>query len=264
MEVYLTQSSEFALEMELPGVSDCYCIAPSFRADKSHTRRHLTEFTHAEVEWGGITSFQDHLDKIQAMLTGILTHFAAISHDTLQTLGVYDNVVKFVEMSKDIVILQHCDAIKKLAEFGIYRDPDTKTHFDSRDDIPEAQERELIDKIGKIVFLVKFPKEFKSFYMALDADDPSYVLGCDVEVPGVGEIIGSGVREGDVDRLRQRMLDAKLDPDDYREYLDLRKFGFAQTSGMGLGVGRMLTWLLGAHTIRDVVVFPRFPGYARP
>jgi asparaginyl-tRNA synthetase len=119
----------------------------------------------------------------------------------------------------------------------IYKDPATKTHFSSRDDIPEAQERELIDRIGKIVFLVKFPKEFKSFYMGLDPEDPSYVLGCDVEVPGVGEIIGSGVRESSAERLTERLLEAKLQPADYEEYIALRKCGFCMTSGMGLGLG---------------------------
>lgn len=75
MTAFLTQSSQFALEMILPGVGDCYCIAPSFRAENSHTRRHLTEFTHAEAEWGGILTFEDHLKKLQNLLSGILDHF---------------------------------------------------------------------------------------------------------------------------------------------------------------------------------------------
>jgi asparaginyl-tRNA synthetase len=100
--------------------------------------------------------------------------------------------------------------------------------------------------------------------MGLDPEDDSRVLGCDVEVPGVGEIIGSGVREGDHQRLKDRLLEAGLKPDDYSEYIDLRKYGFCKTSGMGLGVGRLLTWLLGAYSIRDVTAFPRFPGYLRP
>ena len=119
-------------------------------------------------------------------------------------------------------------------------------------------------QLDRIVFLVKFPVEFKSFYMALDPADPSRVLGCDVEVPGVGEIIGSGVREFDYARLNARMLEAKLNPADYTEYLDLRKYGAGITSGMGLGVDRMLTWLLNLNSIREVVTFPRFPASIRP
>ena len=264
MTAYLTQSSQFALEMALPGVGDCYCIAPSFRAEHSHTRRHLTEFLHAEAEWGGILTFDDHIKKLRDLLQGIVTFFLKIAKDTLKELEVYDRVVGLLELTKDIMILTHKDAIVQLKEHEIYKDEETKTLFDERDDIPEAQERELIDKIGKIVFLVKFPEEFKSFYMALDPDDPTRVLGCDVEVPGVGEIIGSGVREGHYERLHARLLKSGLKPDDYKEYLDLRKFGFGFTSGMGLGVDRMLTWLLGVHSIREVVTFPRFPGYLRP
>lgn len=264
MTAYLTQSSQFYLEMALPGVGDCYCIAPSFRAEKSHTRRHLTEFLHAEAEWGGILNFNQHLDKLCELVQGILKHFLEIASGTLQKLDKYEHVRKLYEQSQDIIVLEHKDAIVECTKRGIFKDPDTRTLFDERDDIPEAQERTLIDAIGKIVLLVKFPKEFKSFYMALDPEDESRVLACDVEVPGVGEIIGSGVRESDFERLYQRLLDSGLKPEDYSEYLDLRKYGFGFTSGMGLGIDRMLVWLLGLSSIREVVTFPRFPGFLRP
>jgi asparaginyl-tRNA synthetase len=100
--------------------------------------------------------------------------------------------------------------------------------------------------------------------MALDPEDQSYVQGCDVEVPGVGEIIGSGVREANYDRLLARLHEFGLDPKDYESYLDLRQYGYCMTSGFGLGFGRMLSWLLDRPSIRDVVAFPRFPGYLAP
>jgi asparaginyl-tRNA synthetase len=266
MTAYLTQSSQFALEMLLPSIGDCYCISPSFRAEHSHTRRHLTEFLHFEAEFAGIMKFDDHLDKLKDLLKGIISHFLLIGERSLKELKKYDRVQELLKMTDDILILEHKDAIKECHQRGIYKSEDDgiKIPFDERDDIPEAQERKLIDDIGKIVFLVKFPKEFKSFYMGLDPEDESRVLGCDVEVPGVGEIIGSGVREGDYDRLYQRLKDHGLKPEDYSEYLDLRSYGFCQTSGMGLGVDRMLVWLLGMYSIRDVVTFPRFPGNLRP
>ncbi len=264
MTAYLTQSSQFALEMAVPGIGDCYCVAPSFRAEHSHTRRHLTEFLHAESEWGGILKFEDHLDKLRQLLRGTLSHFLRIAKESLTKLGCFDRVSALHAMTDDIMVLEHKQAIVECTKRGIFKDEETKTPFDERDDIPEAQERALIDSIGKIVFLVKFPKEFKSFYMGLDPEDQTRVLGCDVEVPGVGEIIGSGVREYDFERLHQRLLEAGLKPEDYSEYLDLRKYGFSMTSGMGLGVDRMLTWLLKKDSIRDVVTFPRFPGYLRP
>ena len=264
MEAFLTQSSQFALEYMLPGVGDCYCIAPSFRAEHSHTRRHLTEFTHVECEWESVLTMEQHLDKLSHMLKGIVDNFLRKAKVLLAEHGTLERVEKLRKDLDDILVMDHATAIAKCREYEIYKVADLKLHFSERDDIPEAQERELIDRIGKVVFLVKFPSEFKSFYMALDPEDPTRVLGCDVEVPGVGEIVGSGVREADHDRLYQRLVDAGLKPDDYREYLDLRKSGFRFTSGMGLGAGRMLCWLLGLSSIREITAFPRFPGYLRP
>ncbi|AYV76738.1 MAG: hypothetical protein Terrestrivirus13_4 [Terrestrivirus sp.] len=276
----LTQSSQFALEYVLPGLGDAYCIAPSFRAEKSHTRRHFTEFLHAESEYGGIMTFEDHLQKLRELMQGILKHFLIFAEAILKEMGpeVYDRVVKLEQMTHKIVILEHKDAIKMCHELGIQKTETIEVEevvdgvptivtkhievpFEERDDIPEAQERKLIDTIGEIVFLTKFPKEFKSFYMGLDPEDPSRVLGCDIEVPGVGEVVGSGVREYDYQRLYDRMVEQGLKPEEYKAYLDLRKYGHCRTSGMGLGVGRLLTWLLGAYSIRDVTAFPCFPGY---
>ncbi len=277
MTAFLTQSSQFALEMMLPGVGDCYCIAPSFRAEHSHTRRHLTEFTHVECEWGGILKFDYHLDKLRYLMQSVVSKFLVLAEKELKECGKFERVSQLYEMTKDILVLEHKDAIVELQRLGITRDDGTP--FEERDDIPEKQERELIDKIGKIVFLTKFPREFKSFYMALDPEDPTRVLGCDVEVPGVGEIIGSGVRESDVKMLEERLITELVPKDltpeqfeiakkrvleDYSEYLDLRTSGFAMTSGMGLGLGRMLCWLLDEYSIRAVTAFPRFPGYLRP
>jgi asparaginyl-tRNA synthetase len=261
-DAFLTQSSQFALELALPGIGDCYCIAKSFRAERSHTRRHLTEFTHVETEWGCILDFQDHVDKLQQMLVGVISEFLVIAKKELVKIYKYERVQSLLRMCEDVLILTHREAIEKCRELGIKKDDGSD--FGDRDDIPESQERKLIDTIGRIVFLTKFPQEFKSFYMALDKEDPSYVLGCDVEVPGVGEIIGSGVRESDYGRLLDRLVSQGLEPDDYREYLDLRKSGFCMTSGMGLGLGRMLCWFLEEDSIRSVVPFPRYPGYLRP
>jgi asparaginyl-tRNA synthetase len=262
MPAYLTQSSQFALEYLVPGLGDCYCIAPSYRAENSHTRRHLTEFTHVEAEWGGIRKFEDHIAKLKTMLTRVLEIFLELGRKSLETLGKYDRVKELLIKVENAIVLTHYEAIKKCRELGI--DGPDGAPFGDRDDIPEMQERKLIDTLDKVVFLVKFPKEFKSFYMGLDPVDDSYVLGCDVEVPGVGEIIGSGVREADYERLIERLTECKLKSTDYLDYLELRKSGYCQTSGMGLGLGRMLCWLLDKQSIRDVVAFPRFPGYLMP
>ena len=262
MDAYLTQSSQFYLEMAVPAVGDCHCIYPSFRAERSHTRRHLTEFLHAECEWKDVLVFETHLEKLRWLVTSILTDFLQTAEIPLKQLGVYDHVVSLTQM--EIVIMTHAEAIRECRTRGIYKCTETKTHFDPRDDIPEMQERALIDQIGKIVLLTKFPAEFKSFYMARDPEDTSLSLGCDVEVPGVGEVIGSGVRVFDETELRQRLEESGLKEEEYREYIDLRKYGNARTSGMGLGVDRFLTWVLGKESIRDIVTFPRYPGRLTP
>ena len=263
-EAYLTESSQFQLEYAVPSFGSCYCIAPSYRAEKSHTRRHLTEFLHAEAEWSGILTFHDHLEKLTELVRHTLSRFIIICDKEmiLQQLGKRERVLELIKM--EIIELSHKDAIAYCRTHEIYKHEPTKTHFGPRDDIPEAQERQMIDRIGKIVLLTKFPRETKSFYMASDPDDESYALGCDVEVPGVGEIIGSGVRVSKYDELLTRLTDSKMKIDDYKEYLDLRKYGHGKTSGMGLGVDRMLTWILGMHSIREVVTYPRYPGHLRP
>lgn len=258
MTVYLPQSSQFPLEIALRSIGDCYCIEQSFRAEKSHTRRHLTEFRHVEAEWGFVLTMKDHIAKLKSMLEGVLALFIDDGKEELLKLEQHAHVSEQLQKVREAIVMTHREAIEKCRELGIMG-PDGRP-FGDRDDIPEAQERALIDKLDRVVFLIKFPAEFKSFYMALDSEDPSYVLGCDVEVPGVGEIIGSGIREADYDRLLKRIADAKLDPEDYRDYIDLRKSGYHQTSGMGLGLGRMLCWLLRVPSIRDVVAFPSFPG----
>lgn len=276
-KVYLSQSSQFYLEYALPGIGDVYCIAPSFRAEKSQTRRHLTEFTHAEAEWSGILTLDDHQAKLKTMLQLIVHYFRQYSYQTLidycivtkdelaeKRIDLVERLNRIEDMTFDIVHLKHQEAIKLLREYEIYKDSESKVHFDERDDIPEAQERQLIDRIGKIVFLSHFPIETKSFYMKPDPSDPSRAWGIDVEVPGVGEIIGSGVRESDYQALLKALHTAKLRPEDYREYLELRQYGFGKTSGMGLGVDRMLVWLLDLFSIRQAVTFPRYPGCVRP
>jgi asparaginyl-tRNA synthetase len=262
MNAYLTQSSQFALEMALPGVGDCYCIAPSFRAENSHTRRHLTEFLHAEAEWENITTIEQHVEKLKDMVICILDRLYTKHIHLLERYGVDERVKDLRIKCADGITMTHREAIEECRRLGINKDDGSP--FGDRDDIPEAQERQLIDTLDKIVFLTRFPEEFKSFYMLQDPENPSLVLGCDVEVPGVGEIIGSGIREYNHDRLLSRMLKQGLVAEDYREYLDLRTYGHSKTSGMGLGVDRMLTWILDANSIRDVVTFPRFPGYLRP
>ena len=268
MDAFLTQSSQFYLEYCVPAVGDCYCIGPSFRAERSHTRRHATEYIHAETEWKGVYTLEQHLDKLRIMMQSILEYFLKYTrayleqYDSVASTKLLQRVEMLKEMTKDILVLTHREAIDYCNKHGILKDD--KEAFTYHDDIPESSERKMIDKIGKIVFLCKFPLAHKSFYMAADPKEPHLSWGCDVEVPGVGEVVGSGVRVADYEELRLRLKDEGLKESDYKDYLDLRKYGPGQTSGMGLGVDRLLTWLLDQYTIRDVITFPRYPGRVSP
>ena len=269
-DVFLTQSSQFYLEYTVPALGDTYCIAQSFRAERSHTRRHLTEFTHAETEWKDIFTLEDHIQKLKTMMTLILEHFKVLSEKALSDYSkirktdLVDRLDKLLKMSKDILILRHSEAIKLCREYQIYKDEDSKTHFDDSDDIPEAAERKLIDRLDKIIFLTHFPMATKSFYMKADPLDPSLAWGIDIEVPGVGEVVGSAIRESDIETLKRQLKHHNLKEEDYREYIDLRKYGFSHTSGMGLGVDRFLCWILDLFSIRQSVTFPRYPGCTKP
>lgn len=264
IDAYLIESAQFHLEYALPGIGSCWCLAKSFRKEKSHTRRHFTEYDHLECEWEDIYTLEEHMKCLEHMLVGIFTilKYDLDARRYLEDLGLGDRIGEILEQLKDIKIMTHKEAIEYLWAHDIRREDGEK--FDLMDDIPEAQERKMIDDIGKIVFLCKFPAHFKSFYMKPCPDDPAYVMGCDVEVPGVGEIIGSGVRAADVETLLKGLKTQGLRPEDYAALIDLRRYGFAQTSGMGLGVDRMLTWILKRQSIREVATYPRYPGHLLP
>lgn len=262
MPAYLTQSSQFYLEFTLPALGDVFCIAPSFRAERSQTRRHVTEFLHVECEWGSVMTMDEHVAKLKHMMKSIVDGFLLRARSLLMEMDLLERVERLRDMCDDAITMTHREAIEYCRAHEIYKDEETKEHFGDRDDIPEAAERKMIDRIGKIVYLTHFPKEFKSFYFRRGPDDT--VLGCDVCVPGVGEIVGSGVRLSDYEELHAALLEAGLKPEEYREYLDLRKYGSGCTSGMGLGLDRMLTWLLDRFSIREVITFPRYPGQLFP
>lgn len=261
---YLSQSGQLYLETAIPVVGDNYCIANSFRAERSHGPRHLTEFLHAECEWKDVHTLDEHLAKLHLLFECLFKNFLALD-DKSGLLTALDKRSRVEQLSKmKIIEMTHKEAIGFCRANEIYADDESKREFNDGEDITEAPERKMIDKIGQIVLLTKFAKAFKSFYMGSDPDDPTCVSGCDVEVPGVGEIVGSGLRVSDEVELCDRIREQGLKQKDYEEYIDLRRYGPAKTSGMGLGVDRVLCWFLDVKNIREVVTWPRSPGLTGP
>lgn len=220
--VYFSQSAQMYLEMITSSIKQpTWCLTKSYRAEKSRTKRHLTEYSHFEVEVPGFYDPQTCFDEFTTFLQEFVVKFldillqkdSEVTYESkktlLESLDVSSKTTsrrEFVEYyrQKPIVILSHDQAIQKLEELGIGK-PDGSGFYQSHDDIPEAAERKLIDTIDSIVFLTKFPIMTKAFYTKTDPTDPTRGLAVDVEFPCVGEIIGSSLRESSYDELRRKL-----------------------------------------------------------
>ena len=279
------------LETCLPALGDVFCIQESFRAENSHTRRHLAEFTHLEAELSFIT-FRDLMDHIEAVICETVDALLAdpVASSLIRTLNP-----SFVAPTRPFTRLSYVEAIQWLNEHGIKRPEEDASgnvikgedgesimaEHKVGDDIAEAAERQMTDIIGKPVFLYAFPKQLKPFYMKslprgkfsladgpvngdADRDEMIYTESCDLLMPNVGEIVGGGMRISDINELLDGYKREGIDPTPYYWFTDLRKYGTCEHGGYGLGVERLLAWLGNRYTIRDCSLYPRWPGRATP
>jgi asparaginyl-tRNA synthetase len=232
---------------------------PSYRAEESHTRRHLAEYTHIEGEMPFI-KFEDLLDFVEDMVVDVSKRVQAQHGDLL---GFLNPDFKLPE--KPFVRMTHADAIRYCNEHQIYKDEEKKLTFQEGEDISEAPERAMTDRIGRPILLTKFPAAIKAFYMARDKERQDWTESVDLLMPSVGEIVGGSMREWQYDRLIQGFKKHginNLDP--YYWYTDLRKYGTCPHGGFGLGLERFLCWMLSIDHIRDVCLYPRMHGRCRP
>lgn len=245
-KAYLTQSSQLYLEAAIFSLRDVFCILPSFRAEKSKTRRHLTEYRHVEAE-SAFMDFEELMTFLEDMISYVVEK--VIEND--------QNILKLWErelnpITKPFKRITYDDAIKLLKdEYDIV--------IPHGEDISDAPERQLIDHFGTPVILYHFPVKMKPFYHKINPDNPKLTKSADFLFPKCGELIGSGERETDIGSMLERManMDPPVDPDEYYWYMDLRKYGSVPHSGFGLGLERLIIWLLGVEHIRDITLFPR-------
>ncbi|KAI9702609.1 MAG: hypothetical protein M1836_001089 [Candelina mexicana] len=221
-KAYLTQSSQLYLETATPSLGDVYCISPSFRAEKSLTRRHLSEYTHVEAELDFIT-FEDLLDHLELFICRVIE--LAMQAPKIAAV-VEDLNPGFKPPERPFKRMRYGEAIQWLKENDV-RDHEGKLH-EFGVDIEEAAERKMTDDIGRPIFLTHFPVEVKAFYMQKDGSDPRKgglqgTESVDCLMPGVGEIVGGSMRMMDYTELMDAYKHAGLDPAPYYWYTDQRR-----------------------------------------
>lgn len=257
-KAYLTQSSQLYLETVLPALGDCFCVQESFRAEKSHTRRHLSEYTHLEAELAFL-NFDEFLEHLEETICSTIEKVMA---DPKVGALIKQLNPKFQMPSRPFMRMDYKDAIKWLADHKVEKPEGGPYEFG--DDIPEAPERQMTDAINRPIFLIRFPAEIKSFYMKRCSDDRRVTESVDVLMPTVGEIVGGSMRISDLEELMEGYKREGIDPTPYYWFTDQRKYGTSEHGGYGLGVERFLAWLTGRYTVRECSLYPRFTGRCRP
>jgi asparaginyl-tRNA synthetase len=244
--MYLTQSAQLYLEILIYSLEKVYCVAPSFRAEKSRTIRHLTEYWHIEAE----QAFADMADLMrleEELLAYICRRITEECKSELAELGA--DISKLALVKTPFPKITYTEGIEKLKTKGF--------KIKWGEDLGYEEEKALADEFGKPFFVYDYPKEIKAFYCKIRSDDPKLALSTDVLVPRIGEISTGGVREDNKEKLIERIKEQGLKEEDYDWYLDLRKYGTVPHVGFGMGLERLITWLLDLENIIDAIPFPR-------
>jgi len=238
-----------------------YTFGPTFRAENSHTARHIAEFWMIEPEIA-FFDLNDNMDLAEAYLKYVVQF--VLTHNMEDMLFFDKNVENgLIDRLKNVLAtpfkrLTYTEAVDILLKCG--KTFEVKVEWGI--DLQSEHERYITEEVfQQPVILTNYPKEIKAFYMRLNEDGKT-VRAMDVLVPKIGEIIGGSQREERLEHLERRINELKLDKEAYRYYLDLRRFGSVVHSGFGLGFERLVMFITGLENIRDTIPFPRWPGHA--
>lgn len=246
-QVYLTQSGQLYNEALCAAVRKTYSFGPTFRAEKSKTRRHLTEFWMLEPEIAFL-DLDGTMDLMEDMICYLVNRILEKRKPELATLE--RDITKLEAIKKPFPRITYRETIEILKE--------AKMPIEFGDDLGGDEETVISQKFSSPVMIHRFPAKIKAFYMKRAPEDPELVLGVDMIAPeGYGEIIGGGQREEDLSTLERQIDEFQLPHAPYSWYLDLRRYGSFPHSGFGLGLERTVAWICGLRHVRETIPFPR-------
>ncbi|UJG43774.1 MAG: asparagine--tRNA ligase [Candidatus Heimdallarchaeum endolithica] len=244
---YLSQSAQLYLEALIYGLEKVYSVTPSFRAEKMRTKRHVNEFWHIEGE-EAFVDFEGNMN-IQEELVTYIVHYV-LENNKKELKALNRDTTELEKIKTPFKRITYKEAIDILNDNGFNLKWD--------DDIKTEEERTLSKIIGEPFFITMYPAHHKPFYVKIDQNDPKWCFSADLIAPeGFGEIITGGQREDDLETLVRRIEEEGWSTEDYKWYIDLRKYGSVPHSGFGLGAERITWWLCGLDSIQETLPFPR-------
>lgn len=251
--LYLTQSAQLHLEALIYSLEKVYCVAPSFRAEKSRTIRHLTEYWHVEAE-EAFTTLEDLMRLEENLVSHVCQRVAKQCKPQLEFLEVDPSTLSKVK--PPFPKITYDKAIEKLHEKGF--------KIPWGEDLGFDEEKALGEEFGKPFFIYAYPKKIRAFYVKAYSDNPKLVMSVDLLVPKIGELATGGARVDDKDELLRNLKEFGLPEEDYGWYIDLRRYGTVPHTGFGIGVERLLAWMLNLESVMDTIPFPRTIRRAYP
>jgi len=247
--VFLAQTWQLYAEPAIFSLGKIYTVAPSFRAEKSKTSRHLTEYWHAEME-GAWIDFEQLQDYGEGLIKHVIKTVLSKHKEDLETLK-RDTKLLETAISKPFIRMTYTEVLEFLKEKA-----DLEVEWGK--DLRTIEEDKLSKMHDTFTIVTRYPKVVKAFYMKEDPKDSKVVLGFDCIGPeGYGEIIGASEREPDLEKIKQRLKDDGEDPKHYEFYLDTRRYGSVPHAGFGLGIERLIAYITGVDNIKDTIPFPR-------